>query len=500
MKITKKLFWSKIEDFTQSELELINQKLTFNDSFDKSNYFKYYKDRNAILVLSGLLPILQSAFGDNFELTQVYNDEQFDVPIDIVKLEGMTYWEHQESAIRAILQNSKGIVQVPTRGGKTEIVLGSIANFLQLYPDFTYLIITPTLKIFYQFYNRALLRGFDKNLISLIGDGNKSITDQTKIVIASIDTLYNIVSKRNPDDRIYQYLSNVDCLFVDEVQMISAPSFFHTVLSLKNLKRAYGVSGTPFRSKVLDLNLHPRDAICIGLFEKLIYKVDYDVLKERNQISSGYITMLESPKNTTPYSKWFDWATVYKHEITDNENRNNLIASIAKKFSLLNLKTLILVQRINHGKTLLKLLSNSNIRVAFSSGQGNFDSDLKNYNGNPLEDFINGKLDVLIGSTIFDLGVDVPSTNLIIIAGGGGASYIKNVQRAARTLMLNPESNNRVFCIDFNDIHHPFTKKHSRQRLKDVLDNGWQYVDYNQFLQMVMQVVEFKESYQANFN
>ena len=76
----------------------------------------------------------------------------------------------------------------------------------------------------------------------------------------------------------------------------------------------------------------------------------------------------------------------------------------------------------------------------------------------------NGGLDVLIGSTILDVGVDVPSVGMIVLAGGGKAE-VATRQRIGRGLREKKSGGpNVAFIVDAADDHNNHIKGHYLQR------------------------------------
>jgi superfamily II DNA or RNA helicase len=71
---------------------------------------------------------------------------------------------------------------------------------------------------------------------------------------------------------------------------------------------------------------------------------------------------------------------------------------------------------------------------------------------------------VLIGSTILDVGVDVPAVGMVILAGGGKAE-VANRQRIGRGLREKKnEMPNVAFIVDFADGFNTHLSGHYRTR------------------------------------
>jgi superfamily II DNA or RNA helicase len=74
-----------------------------------------------------------------------------------------------------------------------------------------------------------------------------------------------------------------------------------------------------------------------------------------------------------------------------------------------------------------------------------------------------GKLQILIGSTILDVGVDVPAVGMVILAGGMKAE-VSHRQRVGRGLRAKKDAPNVAFIVDFTDHWNAHTREHARLR------------------------------------
>jgi superfamily II DNA or RNA helicase len=70
----------------------------------------------------------------------------------------------------------------------------------------------------------------------------------------------------------------------------------------------------------------------------------------------------------------------------------------------------------------------------------------------------------VIGSTILDVGVDVPGIGVLVL-GGGGKAEVAIRQRIGRGLRgKKPPMPNFAFVVDFEDGHNKHLVKHAKQR------------------------------------
>jgi superfamily II DNA or RNA helicase len=123
---------------------------------------------------------------------------------------------------------------------------------------------------------------------------------------------------------------------------------------------------------------------------------------------------------------------------------------------------LILVIRTEHGKMLTKHLQQLGIQSQFLSGS----SDARERK-EALSQLSDGRLQVLVATSVFDVGVDVPSLGMIILAGGGKAE-ISHRQRIGRGLRAKKNGKNVCFIVDFIDSGNKHLLTHSNKRRKIV--------------------------------
>ena len=153
-------------------------------------------------------------------------------------------------------------------------------------------------------------------------------------------------------------------------------------------------------------------------------------------------------------SKYHD---VYRNYIVENEKRNELICSAAKKLVRSGKKVLILVVRVSHGNILLDKL-NDEFSVDFLDGKKSGSDRM-----DAIDAMKNGDLDILIASKIFDQGVDIPELDALILAGSGKSSG-RALQRIGRVIRTNP-GKSRAIVVEFFD-NCKYLREHSLKRIE----------------------------------
>jgi len=118
-----------------------------------------------------------------------------------------------------------------------------------------------------------------------------------------------------------------------------------------------------------------------------------------------------------------------------------------------NYTPLVLFKQINHGNILLEKLQNAGIKCEMLYG-----NDTIERRNEVKEMLISKKISVILASTIFDLGVDIPELNALVLCGGGRSS-IRALQRIGRVIRAFP-GKKFAAVVDFYD-QVKFLKKHS---------------------------------------
>lgn len=202
----------------------------------------------------------------------------------------------------------------------------------------------------------------------------------------------------------------------------------------------YGMSATPWRDDGKDILLE-----AITNVRKPHLSITASKLIEKGKLTPCTINFIQ-------INKIFDWTgnynSFYSKSIIENEYRNNIIINKAIEMYKNNRTILILIKSIKHGNIILnKLLQNDflNDKVKFLYGS----TDLEERT-NILNDVKQGKIKILIASTLADQGLDLPILDCLILAGGGRSST-RAFQRVGRVIRLYANKQNAI-VFDFKDM------------------------------------------------
>jgi superfamily II DNA or RNA helicase len=373
--------------------------------------------------------------------------------------------EYQVAIQVAAARKRRSTIVLPTGAGKT-VTAGLITQELKV----------PTL---FLTYSKMLLHQTHKSFAKLlgvkvgkVGDGEFDIQEVTvstvqtvlsilsgmegyEEIAASITALqknksegFDIPVTEEKTNTLINYLSRVQCLFVDEGHMLGA-STVYAAARLCKPHYSFALTATPHRMDNREIYIEAATGPV------------WRPISEEELIKQGYVLPVKVAvipyKHPTPntVSSRRDTAKLYARAITANEARNKLIVQsamlLAKKY-----KTVILIKEIAHG-------------VALSEATGapfiyaNTPAEEKE---TVIQDFIDGKNNLIISSPILETGVDIPSIDLIY-DGTPRKSPIKILQSIGRARRPAP-GKTHALVVTICDIDKGVYERQSSRKL-DIL-------------------------------
>ena len=136
-----------------------------------------------------------------------------------------------------------------------------------------------------------------------------------------------------------------------------------------------------------------------------------------------------------------------------------MIAKLAIAMYNQNRITLIIVNRMEQGEWILNEINKAGVKAEFINGEEN-----TNVRRRQLKDVDEGRLRVLVATTVLDEGVDIHGINCLIM-GAGGKSMRVVLQRVGRVLR-HKNGDNTAIVFDFIDRTNTYLLKHSKERIK----------------------------------
>lgn len=361
--------------------------------------------------------------------------------------------DYQERIVDACISNRKGIVRAATGSGKTLAIALVTAKLNK--PTIIYVIGLDLLKQFHDLFSKVF-----NEPIGYIGDG---VCNIERINIASIWTIGSALNMKKKDicsdddvdcnekidvskkDQILDLLKRSKVHVLDECHICTC-STIETIHSKIDPEYIYGFSGTPYRDDNTDL-------LSNAILGEQIVDVSASELIKKGVLAQPIIKFVAVPHVVLPLAPY---QTVYKTYITDNIVRNTMIINNTKELLEKKYTPLVLFKLINHGKILYDMMLEAGIKCQLLYGNDSLEK-----RGEVKQMLIDGKINVILASTIFDIGIDIPILSALVLAGGGKSS-VRGIQRIGRILRQYPGKKTAVI-IDFYD-QVKFLKKHSKIR------------------------------------
>lgn len=301
--------------------------------------------------------------------------------------------------------------------------------------------------------------------IGIIGDGKCEIH---RINVATVWTIGNVLGFKDlPEDsakekevskdntrKIKEMLLSSKNIIMDECHLAAC----ETVQSINHHVKAehfYGMSASPWRDDGANLLIE-------AILGRRIVDISAKYLISKGFLVNPVIRFLAVPGYSG--SKSAHYKTVYKNYVTTNKVRNEMICTAATKLVEQGFKTLVLFKNKAHGKRLYEMIS-ENVNCAILDGDDKF-----SVREEVCSQLNSGEIDCIIASTIFDIGVDLPSLSALVI-GGGGKSSVRALQRVGRVIRKF-EGKTIAPVIDFAD-QAPYLLDHSLTR-RDILEEEFE--------------------------
>ena len=451
VKITIDKYNTAILESSKETLDRIDEHFTHPDYSNCWVYGKFKKERTVMmhflirskgvdhmaLLPIGLVPELTKFIfsqGGKYKVFDNRKFAKFEFDDDYIK-KCLGYLElrpFQIEAVQKCLKHPNAIIKSTTASGKTEIFI-ALCKLMKVKT----LILFARIDLAHQTLRRMKDAGLDAGIVQ----GN-NIDENHDIIMATVQSSHKLQN---------QY----EMVIVDECHRAVSEQY-QAILRSGCFKYRYGFSATPFTKNKLH-NTYVRQFLGDLIFESKAK----ELIKE-GRIAHPYIRFVPvtMPKNILEVS---NWRFAEKLGIVENQYRNKLIAKICSR---LKGQTLILVIKISQGEELNKLIPNSYLLYGESKVKERKEL---------VRRFDSGEQFYLIASTIFDEGIDIKTVNNVVICGGG-ASFIKTLQRLGRGLRTT-DTKKHVNIYDFYDYTNPLLTKHSKKRISAYNQEGFDDVE-----------------------
>ena len=390
-------------------------------------------------------------------------------------------YDFQIKALRQVEKHGAGIIRVGTGGGKSKISKLIMARYKRMT-----LFLTTRGILLYQMDDQLkaigmatgqigdgelrLVRGVNLGMVQTLVQAleettpdkergrliPKYLNEHGKLTIAQ-ETLQDLAnsafsSKARRRELIIQMLSKIEVVIGEEAHEAGGDSYFEILKHCKNATIRVALTATPFMRDSAADNMR-----LMAAFGPILIDVSEKLLIDRGILATPYFKSVDSKphdklRKTSPYERALTLGyveNVYMHQDAISD------ALRAKSFGL---PVLGLVLRVKHGTELLRAYKGAGLRTEFLKGE-----DDMTKRRDQLQRLAGGRLDVLIGTTVLDVGVDCPAIGLLQLLGGGKAQVALR-QRIGRALRAKKTGPNVAFIADYTCNLNTYLRDHHRQR------------------------------------
>jgi superfamily II DNA or RNA helicase len=288
---------------------------------------------------------------------------------------------------------------------------------------------------------------------------------------ADVEVVATIQAKVQDHNRkreeMIKFLAGVEFVILEEAHEASGNGFYEVMRHCVNAHYRLALTATPFMKDSPEDNLRLEACsgpVAITVTEKQL--IDLGVLAKPYfkfvQLQTAAPFYQEEVKGKLVTHRLFrstPWPKCYEIGVVHNDERNRAIVYEVSRAKQHGLPGMILVSRTEHGRQLSDMLTQAGVRVAFIKGAN--DQTERKAALNALRD---GRVDAVIGTSIMDVGVDVPAVGLIVLAGAGKAE-VQTRQRIGRGLRKKKHGPNVAFVVDFIEAANTTLRDHQNERI-----------------------------------
>lgn len=404
-----------------------NAKSHYKSNWDgKRRLFEKQWQRFPVGLLPGLLKLFSDA-GTKYNL--IDKREHLPTTDVVMQCNVKERRDYQYSAVVQCILNGYGIVKAATGSGKT--VIAAMVAYA-IHKDSVFIVHTRDL--LYQSF-RAFCEILGPDHIGIIGDGK---FEPRRITIATVQTLAKAIDEYESyaydedyesggaveemnaelEDKISEWAGTIGLVQFDEVQRVASRTAYCVRYMFGNADYAFGYSASPWRDDGADLMIE-------AAFGSRIVDITASEL-----IRQGYLVrphILIKPVRDNIWSG-NDYNKIYKSAIVENMVRNMQVAGDAIEMYKNGESVLVLVTQLQHGQILEDMIRPTCPDVRFISGKSRMKVRTQT-----IQDMRDGKLRLIIASTIADVGLDIPRITTIVEAGAGKSS-VTALQRLGRIM------------------------------------------------------------------
>lgn len=342
---------------------------------------------------------------------------------------------YQKDMIELGLRAGRGVFESAVGTGKSLIMAYLIKNI-----SCNSLIVVPSRGLSGQLH-RDFSEWFGARNVQLLDAAKiRKIKKPAAISIVTVQSLGSLVKT----GEFAEFAKHIDALYVDEVHHAGASTYTSLLKDLEHVYYRYGFSGTFLRNDNKTLEMW-------SFLSNVLYQ--YPAFQA---IQENYLTPVEVYMHTMKGYAHVKYQTEYDANYCANNELLEKTADIISNYP--DKQMLILVNKKDKcGLVIHEYLKSIGIDNSYISG----DNDKDEIN-NTIAAFNDKRIRVLIGSSVIGEGIDVRSTDHLLMCQGG-KSEITMVQAAGRVLRLY-EGKSIATIHDFRFEGSRYMIKHADER------------------------------------
>lgn len=369
----------------------------------------------------------------------------------------------QVTAIKKAYLLKRGILQLATGAGKTEIAAGLMKLLERQHGHFPKtLMIEPTLHLV-----KDTVKRLNKYNIPATAYGSHRDIDASEVILTHPQSLTNDVLK-DPD-----LLKDVKMIIFDEGHHLQSDTWFNLMESLHNVEYSISLSASiinPDRIGSTDLKDYTiNEALAVGGSGRLLLNIPPSYYIRKGILATPVVFQLHNPANE-PCEDETKWHQKVKNRL-ESAQRSGLGARTAGYLASLGRKSLIFVSTKTHAKRLMEIMTNMGFDCRCSFGGGTYlkwnqrTSEIENVTSkeDSMEKFKAGEFKILIATSHLLEGADVPNLDCIVVLDGG-KKLRKMIQEIGRGIRKT-KTGKYAYIIDFTDHMDNVLFRHSQERL-----------------------------------
>jgi len=391
-------------------------------------------------------------------------------------------YSYQMDALKAVERHGRGIIQVATGGGKSKI-----AKLIMMRYRRPTLFLTTRGVLMYQMGDQLdelgintgmvgdgvekMVKGINLGMVQTLVAALKEPKLQEEIIAVTksqhrskkkdsnmpkeqirelAEERFREKTKRR--NRYIAFLEMIEVVIGEEAHEAGGDSYYQILQFCKNASIRVALTATPFMRDDAEDNMR-----LMAAFGSVLIQISEEQLIKLGILAKPYFKYVQSaaPKvlfRTSPWARAYEFGYLKNHDMHKDIIRDALMA---RRYAL---PFLTLVIREDHGLTLLEKMTRVGLKAVFLNGKAS-QAERKA----ALQQLKVGEIDGIIGSTIVDVGVDVPAIGLVQLAGGMKAEVALR-QRIGRGLRAKKGMPNVAFIADYSCAGNIALAEHTASR------------------------------------